>query len=105
MPKNFTNLHTAIYKKLKADTRYRQLLRGGQNKFNHATVLTYRGHNQLTEHSDQVWGADGDFIAERNSQRYGSPVAIVTIGDNRELLFMRRCSDGRQWKATEKNYS
>ena len=102
MPINFTNLHKATYKKLREDLRYRHLVRDGKNKFNHATVLTCRGHNHLTLHSDQVWGPNGDYMAEKNSQKRGSPVAIVTIGDDRNLLFLRRCSDGKRWEMAEK---
>ena len=102
MPTSFTNLHQAIYKKLQQDPRFKSLVRDGKNKFNHATVLTYRGHNHLTSHTDQVWAPTGKFVSQKNSQKEGSPVVIVTIGDPRKLLFLRRSSNGKRWDVAEK---
>ena len=101
-PKNFLALRKAIWESMKKDPRYRGITRDSSNFFNHTTVLIYRGHNKLPTHADQVWTPDGKFESSRNSQKKGSAVVTVTIGDDRILRFVRRSANGNNWNKEEK---
>lgn len=98
---NLDSLCEEVWKSMKDDPRFKSLTRYPANKFNHVTVLLYRGHNDLSLHADQVWTQDGKFDSVRNSQKKGTAVAIVTVGSDRVLQFHKRYSEGKTWMKAE----
>lgn len=104
MPVDLEEIADIVWDIMKKDDRYKDLTKKTSNKFNHATILTYMGHNKLTMHADQVWSTNGKFDEKKNSQKKDTPVVVITVGAARRLAFHRRgvgkC--GQKWCVPEK---
>lgn len=70
---------------------------------NHITVLSYFSkrvrqqspEQQLSFHTDNIYGKDGRFDERKNSQGANTVTAILTLGDSREICFREYFSDSR----------
>ena len=71
-----------IWSIMKEDPRYRQLCKKG-NQFNHVSIHFYRAGARVREHEDRRRRG-------RNSMKKGTPVAVLTVGDDRILNLHRK---------------
>ena len=70
-----------LWSDMKKDNNYRSLCRHG-DKFNHVSIHLYRQGNEIKDHEDRRRN-------RRNSMKERTPVAVLTIGDSRNLSFRR----------------